>query len=68
MRGLTKNLKTTAYYYSVVKTKSLNILRTFFSIWVFSHKHSRFTGQQEKGKAAGLEPETFGFRAQVAKN
>ena len=30
-----------------------------FSIWVFFHEHSRFT-------AAGLEPGTFGFRAQVA--
>ena len=72
----------------------------FFSICVFFHEHSRFTGQQGKGEdifltplyhfcslhihldisqaitaessplhivAAGLEPGTFGFRAQVAK-
>ena len=70
----------------------------FFSIWVFFHAHSWFTGQQGKGEviyltplyhfhplrrhldisqaitaessnlhiAAGLEPETLGFRAQVA--
>ena len=72
----------------------------FFSIWVFFHDHSQFTGLQGKGEgisltphyhfhplhrhldisrvitaessplhiaiAAGLEPGTFGFRAQVA--
>ena len=26
-------------------------LKLIFSIWVFFHKHSRITGQQEKGKA-----------------
>ena len=50
----------------------------FFSFWVFFHEHSRFTGMQGKWKAIsltplyyfhplhGLEPETFGFRAQVS--
>ena len=28
----------------------------FLSIWVFFHKHSRFTGQQEKGEAISLSP------------
>ena len=28
----------------------------FFSIWVFFHEHSRFTGQQGKGKAISLSP------------
>ena len=69
------------------------ISELFFSIWVFFHVHSRFTGQQGKGLlsttsirltdtktlagrslqrthlsiwlVAGLEPETYGFRAQV---
>ena len=27
-----------------------------FSIWVFFHKHSRFTGQQGKGEAISLHP------------
>ena len=25
----------------------------FFSIWVFFHEHSRFTGQQGKGRGGG---------------
>ena len=28
----------------------------FFSIWVFFHEHSRFTGQQGKGEAISLTP------------
>ena len=28
----------------------------FFSIWVFFHGHSRFTGQQGKGEATSLTP------------
>ena len=28
----------------------------FFSIWVFFHEHSRFTGQQGKGKGIYLTP------------
>ena len=28
----------------------------FFSIWVFFHKHSRFTGQQGKGEGIYLTP------------
>ena len=28
----------------------------FFSIWVFFHKHSRFTGQQGKGETISLTP------------
>ena len=28
----------------------------FYSIWVFFHEHSRFTGQQRKGKTAFLTP------------
>ena len=28
----------------------------FFSIWVFSHEHSRFTRQQGKGEAISLSP------------
>ena len=28
----------------------------FFCIWVFFHKHSRFTGQQGKGEAISLSP------------
>ena len=43
-----------------------NFFFFFFCIGVFFHEHSRFTGQQGKGEAAGLEPGTFGFRAQVA--
>ena len=31
-------------------------LTDFFSIWVFFHKHSRFTGQQEKGEGISLPP------------
>ena len=26
----------------------------FFSVWVFFHEHSRFTGQQRKGKAISI--------------
>ena len=44
-----------------------------FSVWVFFHEHSRFTGPQGKGEGIYLtplyqrkEPGTFGFRAQVA--
>ena len=29
-------------------------LQLFFSIWVFFHEHSQFTGQQEKGKVICL--------------
>ena len=32
------------------------ILRFFFSIWVFFHEHSRFTGQQGKGEGIYLTP------------
>ena len=28
----------------------------FFSIWLFFHEYSRFTGQQEKGKAISFYP------------
>ena len=28
----------------------------FFSVWVFFHKHSRFTGQQGKGESIYLTP------------
>ena len=28
----------------------------FFSVWVFSHKHSRITGLQEKGEDISLTP------------
>ena len=28
----------------------------FFSIWVFFHEHSRFTGQQGKGEGISLTP------------
>ena len=31
-------------------------LLSFFSMWVFFHKHSRFTGQQGKGEAISLTP------------
>ena len=31
-------------------------LLLFFSIWVFFHEHSRFTGQQGKGQATSLTP------------
>ena len=29
---------------------------TFFSVWVFFHEHSRFTGQQEKEEGIFLTP------------
>ena len=31
-------------------------LKLFFSVWVFFHKHSRFTGQQGKGETISLTP------------
>ena len=31
-------------------------LQFFFSIWVFFHEHSQFTGQQGKGEAISLTP------------
>ena len=34
----------------------LNFLNIFFSIWIFYHQHSRFTGQQGKGEAISLTP------------
>ena len=33
-----------------------NLFFFFFSIWVFFHGHSRFTGQQGKGEATSLTP------------
>ena len=30
--------------------------KTFFSIWIFFHEHSRFTGQQGKGEVISLTP------------
>ena len=35
---------------------SINNQDIFFSIWVFFHKHSRFTGQQGKGEGIYLTP------------
>ena len=32
------------------------LLKFFFSIWVFFHEHSRFTGQQGKGEGIYLTP------------
>ena len=34
----------------------LNFFFFFFSIWVFFHEHSRFTGQQGKGEGIYLTP------------
>ena len=36
--------------------KPFGVLSLFFSIWVFFHEHSRFTGQQGKGEATSLTP------------
>ena len=33
-----------------------HITYTFFSIWVFFHEHSRFTGRQRKGEGNYLTP------------
>ena len=30
------------------------IMKDFFSVWVFFHEHSRFTGQQGKGEGISL--------------
>ena len=32
------------------------ITEAFFSIWVYFHEHSRFTGQLGKGEAISLTP------------
>ena len=32
------------------------ITEAFFSIWVYFHKHSRFTGKPGKGEAISLTP------------
>ena len=37
-------------------SKTLNQSFFFFSIWVFFHKHSRFTGKQGKGEGIYLTP------------
>ena len=36
--------------------KGTSIANFFFSIWVFFHEHSRFTGQQGKGEGIYLTP------------
>ena len=33
---------------------NLKASNVFFSVWVFFHEHSRFTGKQGKGKAISL--------------
>ena len=36
--------------------RNLKLVMIFFSIWVFFHKHSRFTGQQGKGEDISFSP------------
>ena len=48
---LLKNpIKATVYFLNLI------VLFFFFSIWIFFHEHSRFTGQQEKREAISLAP------------
>ena len=58
---------------SYLKNGRTSHVFVFFSIWVLFHKHSRITGLQGEGMlnqnrtvSAGIEPGTFGFRAQAA--
>ena len=47
-----------AYFRGNLYTGGLifRVLRYFFSIWVFFHKHSRFTRQRRKGEVISLTP------------
>ena len=45
--------------YSGLKMLETIITADFFSIWVYVHEHSRFTGQQWKGEAICFGGQTF---------
>ena len=42
--------------YSGLKMLETIITEAFFSIWVYFHEHSQFTGQLGKGEAISLTP------------
>ena len=54
--------KKISIWYSKTQKRSQKSIRSiavgliFFSIWVFFHEHSRFTGQQGKGEGISLTP------------
>ena len=48
--------KTVCGFSIIFILKGIMTLLVFFSIWVFFHEHSRFTGQQGKGEAVSLTP------------
>ena len=53
------NITNITYYISVLELILLRIQlfhKFFFSIWVFFHEHSRFTGQKGKGEGTYLTP------------
>ena len=47
---------TESLFLYVIKHNLLFLLLFFFSIWLFFHEYSRFTGQQVKGEAISLYP------------
>ena len=51
-----KNLQKFSYQRAYICLVILHDNFFFFSIWVFFHEHSRFTGQQGKGEGIFLTP------------